>query len=188
MLLRWSFSTNYSSHGSVEIPSNILWVQLLRVVNREGLRSRRTPAKDISHRPTRTRRSKYLPHRKHQEENASLRSNNCADGYPSPLPRPPKPLHKTVTTARKPGLEAVAASTTLYDGRGGGGAWGVKIAPSPGEVGSTWNQDGSGEAISGQAGATTATSTAAVWVDGRRELSLKQLHVRPVKLLDIRLY
>lgn len=91
------------------------------------------------------------------------------------------PPHKTVSTARKtPGLEEVAPSTTLYDGRGGGRvAWGVTTEHSPRENGLHWNQGGNIEAVAaGKAGGATAMTTAAIGIDGRRELSLKQLHVR----------
>lgn len=129
-----------------------------------------------------------------QEENASLRKMQNADGQLSVLTRPRTTLHKVVagglngsatTTVRETKVSAAAsAPTTLCDGRyRRGSEQGVTLEPSPKGMGFSWNQGESGAAAEGKAWAAAPAPApeSGSAVDGRRELSLKQLHVKYIK-------
>lgn len=128
-----------------------------------------------------------------QEENASLRNTQNAAGQLSLLSRPRTTLHNVVperlngaaTTRAKGtrGFAGVGSSTTLCGGRCRGEMeQGVTLEPSPRRVGFSFSQGGSGAAADGEAwAAATAAAESGVAVNGRRELSLKQLHVRFLK-------
>eukprot|EP00903_Cladosiphon_okamuranus_P006338 g6208.t2 len=124
-----------------------------------------------------------------EEENAALRTTQNAAGQTSLLPtRPRTTLHKvgtdglndtTTTSARETkGLAVAGVSKTHCDDHHRGGlGQGVSLEPSPYNVRFCWNQSRSGPTAEGKAWATTtAAAESGLAVDGRRELSLKQLH------------
>lgn len=88
------------------------------------------------------------------------------------------------TSVRRPPLAVTDLSVILYDGGGGGGGGrrerGMKPEPSPESVrtiGLAWDVGGTGVNADSKA-EVAVDAAAAVAIDGHRELSLKQLHVR----------